>query len=102
MFSRIRDYHRIKEEREQKKAEEEKLEKLRKEQERDRIAAHTMQTQQLQVLKNTQNFINSPYIVDVFKLYPSIIFNTRIMNFIRYINVLYIRLIIFSEKGRKT
>jgi len=51
MFFRIQDYHRIKEEKEIKKAEEEKLEKLRKEQERDRIAAHRMQTQQLQVLK---------------------------------------------------
>lgn len=51
-FSRIQNYHRLKEEREAKKAAEQKLEKLRKEREKIRVATQTVQAYELQVLSN--------------------------------------------------
>lgn len=50
MFFSIQNYHRLKEESERKKSEEQKLEKLRKEREKARIMAQTMQAHKLQVL----------------------------------------------------
>lgn len=52
MVLRIQDYHRLKEEREAKKVEQQRLEKLRKEREKIRVAAQTVQAHELQVLNN--------------------------------------------------